>query len=176
MDSQWRKTAPLAKVFVFIELVDDCTKFRNETQSDVDECAAGNMCQNGECDNTMGSYKCRCEDGYSVKPDEGPGCTDDDECLMGSHTCDPNAECNNTVGGHECKCRDGFTGNGQMCRDINECLTNNGGCDQDAQCINTDGSFKVSELSNVIHFQFLMTCADVVRLRRRLQREWPRLS
>ena len=117
----------------------------------MDECAAGNMCQNGECDNTMGSYKCRCEDGYSVKPEDGPGCTDDDECLMGTNLCDPNAECNNTIGGHECKCRDGFTGNGQTCRDINECLTNNGGCDQDAQCINTDGSFKVFNVSRALH-------------------------
>ena len=112
------------------------------------------MCLNGECDNTLGSYNCRCEDGYSVKPDEGPGCTDDDECLMGTLNCDPNADCNNTIGGHECKCRDGFTGNGQVCRDINECLTNNGGCDQDAQCINTDGSFKVtSSFTSSNHFR-----------------------
>lgn len=122
--------------------------FVNESK-DIDECAtSSSMCKNGECDNTLGSFKCRCEDGYSVKADEDdPGCTDDDECLLGTFNCDANAECTNTAGGFECQCRDGFTGNGVTCRDINECLTNNGGCDQDAQCINTEGSFKV----NFIH-------------------------
>lgn len=110
---------------------------------DIDECTTANICQNGECDNTLGSYKCRCEEGYSVKPDQDPGCTDDDECLLGTFNCDVNADCTNTQGGYECRCREGFTGNGAVCRDINECLTNNGGCDQDAQCINTEGSFKV---------------------------------
>lgn len=114
--------------------------------ADIDECTTAGMCLNGECDNTLGSYKCRCEEGYSVK-DDGPGCTDDDECLLGTFNCDVNAECNNTEGGYECRCREGFTGNGAVCRDINECLTNNGGCDQDAQCINTEGSFKVHNSS-----------------------------
>ena len=101
------------------------------------------MCENGSCDNTLGSYQCRCEEGYSVQPEDGPGCTDIDECLLETYNCDENAECENTEGGFQCLCHEGFTGNGIVCRDINECLTNNGGCDQDAQCINTDGSFKV---------------------------------
>lgn len=122
--------------------------------SDIDECSTPSICQNGECDNTLGSYKCRCEEGYSVKPDqEGPGCTDDDECLLGTFNCDVNADCTNTQGGYECHCREGFTGNGQVCRDINECLTNNGGCDQDAQCINTEGSFKVCPSSFIFVLQ-----------------------
>lgn len=74
---------------------------------------------------------------------DSPGCTDDDECELGTFNCDINADCSNTQGGFECRCREGFTGNGVVCRDVNECLTNNGGCDQDAQCINTEGSFKV---------------------------------
>lgn len=110
---------------------------------DIDECSANpNVCQYGSCDNTLGSFTCKCEEGYSVKIGEGPGCTDDDECLLGTYDCDVNADCINTDGGYECQCNDGFTGNGHTCRDINECLTNNGGCHQDAQCINTEGSFK----------------------------------
>ena len=105
----------------------------NCVPTDIDECTTAGMCQNGECDNTLGSYKCRCEEGYSVKSDEEPGCTDDDECLLGTFNCDANADCVNTQGGYECRCREGFTGNGVLCRDVNECLTNNGGCDQDAQ-------------------------------------------
>lgn len=140
---------------------------------DVDECEMEeDVCVNGECDNTLGSFMCRCEEGYSAKPDNGPGCTDDDECELGSYNCDVNADCINAPvrilhcsceyrninccwisyrclflfnfqGSYFCRCRDGFTGNGVSCRDVNECLTNNGGCDQNAQCINTEGSFKV---------------------------------
>lgn len=112
--------------------------------SDVDECTTQqHICGYGECYNTIGSYNCRCEEGYSVKPDQGPGCTDDDECLLNAYSCSEFAECQNTQGSYECTCHEGFVGNGIECRDINECLTNNGGCDSNAQCINTEGSFKV---------------------------------
>lgn len=102
-----------------------------------------NICGNGECENILGSYICRCEEGYVMKPD-GMGCYDVDECDLGTYNCDPNAHCINNPGSYECVCLDGFTGNGLNCRDINECLVNNGGCDENAQCINTVGSFKVN--------------------------------
>lgn len=54
------------------------------------------MCRNGECDNTMGSYVCRCEDGYGVKPGE-VGCMDEDECEIGTYACDEFADCTNTL-------------------------------------------------------------------------------
>lgn len=67
---------------------------------DVNECESGkDVCGNGECDNTIGSFLCRCEDGYSVKPGRGPQCSDDDECALDTHQCDINAHCiNNPVG------------------------------------------------------------------------------
>lgn len=56
------------------------------------------MCGNGVCSNTIGSFTCRCEEGYSAKLDAGPACTDEDECEMGTHRCDLNAACiNNPV-------------------------------------------------------------------------------
>lgn len=101
------------------------------------------ICGYGECYNTIGSFNCRCEEGYSVKPAEGPACTDDDECRLNAYSCSEFAECQNTQGSYVCTCHDGFTGNGIECWDINECSTNNGGCDSNAHCINTEGSFKV---------------------------------
>lgn len=80
-----------------------------------------------------------------MKPEAGPSCTDDDECLLNAYSCSEFAKCRNTPGSYECTCHEGFTGNGIDCRDINECLVNNGGCDSNAQCINTEGSFKVSQ-------------------------------
>lgn len=59
------------------------------------------MCGNGVCSNTIGSFTCRCEEGYSTKLDAGPACTDEDECEMGTHRCDLNAACiNNPVTFH----------------------------------------------------------------------------
>ncbi|XP_035710508.1 fibrillin-2 isoform X2 [Folsomia candida] len=110
---------------------------------DVDECRADpGVCGPGRCDNSVGSFVCLCDDGFSVRPELGPSCIDEDECLMGNYICSHNAECINTEGSHDCRCLDGFSGDGTVCRDINECQVNNGGCHQDAQCINTDGSFR----------------------------------
>ena len=77
----------------------------------MDECEMNpNICQSGKCDNTIGKFACRCDPGYSVKDELGPGCTDDNECEMGTFRCDKNAECVNIDGTYDCKCRDGFTG------------------------------------------------------------------
>lgn len=64
---------------------------------DVDECVTKpDICGNGDCFNSVGSFVCRCEDGYSVKPEVGPECTDDDECYLGTHNCDEFADCINS--------------------------------------------------------------------------------
>ena len=43
--------------------------------ADVNECELdARMCLNGICKNTMGSYVCECEIGYSIKPGQ-TGCT-----------------------------------------------------------------------------------------------------
>lgn len=93
-----------------------------------------------------------------MKPEAGPGCTDDDECLLNAYSCSEFADCQNTQGSYECTCHEGFVGNGVECRDVNECLTNNGGCDSNAQCINTEGSFKVRVTYQIYYniFFFLM--------------------
>lgn len=65
---------------------------------DINECNDKDVCGNGVCSNTVGSFTCRCEEGYSAKLDSGPACTDEDECEMGTHRCDMNAACiNNPV-------------------------------------------------------------------------------
>lgn len=40
---------------------------------DIDECAVVNDCQQ-ICENTIGSYECRCMDGFTLK-DDGKNCT-----------------------------------------------------------------------------------------------------
>lgn len=67
---------------------------------DIDECEikGEHICGKGNCLNNVGSYTCRCEDGYSIKNEENPYCTDEDECVLGTHGCDKSAVCvNNPV-------------------------------------------------------------------------------
>ena len=67
---------------------------------DVNECDMKNqdLCGNGNCINTIGSFSCHCEDGYSSKSEDNPYCSDEDECILDIHNCDKNAMCiNNPV-------------------------------------------------------------------------------
>lgn len=63
-----------------------------------------NLCENGQCVNTLGSYRCICGRGY--KPDEsGTHCLDVNECKASVPPCDH--ECLNTLGSYQCSCPDG---------------------------------------------------------------------
>ena len=83
---------------------------------DVDECLLGiSTCArapNGTCTNTIGSYLCSCNPGYSG---DGRTCVDIDECDMGTHNCSVNANCTNTVGSFSCSCNYGYIGDGHTC-------------------------------------------------------------
>ena len=43
---------------------------------------------------------------------------DTDECMEGTHECDPHATCINTTGGYDCACLEGFSGDGFDCSNI----------------------------------------------------------
>ena len=52
------------------------------------------------CENTPGSYICRCPHGLEMKNGE---CTEDlDECILNTHNCFSNQTCENTFGGFVC--------------------------------------------------------------------------
>lgn len=44
-----------------------------KTCVDIDECSSGFPCSQ-RCINTYGTYKCLCEDGYEVQPNNKNGC------------------------------------------------------------------------------------------------------
>ena len=111
---------------------------------DVDECSLGiSTCAsapNGTCTNTVGSYLCSCNPGYTGN---GMTCVDINECSTGNNTCAgaPNGTCTNTIGSYNCSCNPGYTGDGRTCVDINECLLGTDNCSINANCSNNIGSY-----------------------------------
>ena len=69
---------------------------------------------------------------------------DENECLTGTHMCDPNAKCTNTIGSYSCDCRYGFSGNGQTCVEIDECSDGSHKCGAESVCTNHDGGYDCS--------------------------------
>ncbi|XP_078621276.1 uncharacterized protein LOC144887750 [Branchiostoma floridae x Branchiostoma japonicum] len=87
--------------------------------NEIDECETNNGGCAHICTNTIGSFRCSCQDGFSLNSD--------------GFTCDEI---------HTAPCNPGWSYNGTWCNEINECETNNGGCAQ--ICTNTIGSFQCS--------------------------------
>lgn len=110
---------------------------------DINECSLSNACHpNSNCSNTLGSFICECNPGYSG---DGKTCAgkqyssayhhdmcmstntcrkvydkivyfiDIDECVNGTSDCNQNAICRNTNGGYVCECKMGYVGNGKTC-------------------------------------------------------------
>ena len=67
---------------------------------DVDECVVDSPCHtNATCENTIGSYTCSCDDGYSGN---GTSCTEDNECDL--NLCEQGATCADLVNDYSCNC------------------------------------------------------------------------
>ncbi|XP_041472705.1 serine-rich adhesin for platelets-like [Lytechinus variegatus] len=108
------------------------------TPEDINECELStDVCSNGNCTNTDGSYFCTCSVGFQLGNGDA-SCIDINECL-GNHTC--NQTCINSPGNYSCSCNPGFEldDDGFTCSDTNECnatdVCSNG------NCTNTYGSY-----------------------------------
>ncbi|EDO29017.1 predicted protein, partial [Nematostella vectensis] len=73
----------------------------------INECLTqGEMCRNGVCENTEGSYRCICNAGYAANAEENK-CADINECSTIPDVC-MNGRCANSPGGYSCICNSGY--------------------------------------------------------------------
>ena len=108
---------------------------------------------NAKCINTIGSYSCKCLNGYENNNDlqeDGVNCTDVDEC-DDYLSCPQFSTCTNYIGQYDCTCNKGYVQsqvnpcfeieckNRTTCDDVDECQINNGNCEQ--FCINAVGTY-----------------------------------
>ncbi|KAG5877748.1 hypothetical protein JTB14_000542 [Gonioctena quinquepunctata] len=138
--------------------------------SDIDECDPDTNPCSDICENTMGSYLCKCPNGYKLSQADTHVCQDIDECLDNpcSHTCKnfegyfscecprdltlQNTTCFNLTCSHgetkingrlQCTCPSGYVlgFDNRTCEDVNECLLFN---DCSHICHNNEGSYSCS--------------------------------
>uniref|UniRef100_A0A672HHJ4 Growth arrest-specific 6 n=1 Tax=Salarias fasciatus TaxID=181472 RepID=A0A672HHJ4_SALFA len=105
-------------------------------EKDVDECSKRNGGCYHQCNNTMGSYRCSCRQGYMLVGRHM--CNDVNEC-ENADVCGT-ARCENKEGGYDCLCDVGYVYDNETktCVDVDECET--GVCEE--ECLNTPGSFR----------------------------------
>ncbi|PKU36869.1 hypothetical protein llap_12825 [Limosa lapponica baueri] len=106
---------------------------------DIDECKVlPNLCKNGQCINSIGSFRCHCRLGYTADI-TGTACVDLDECNQSPKPC--NFICKNTEGSYQCSCPRGYIlqEDGKICKDLDECSTKQHNCQ--FLCVNIIGGF-----------------------------------
>ncbi|XP_060596340.1 sushi, von Willebrand factor type A, EGF and pentraxin domain-containing protein 1-like [Ruditapes philippinarum] len=122
----WSRPAPVCKD------INECTRYTNDCHLQA------------ICNNTDGSYKCQCREGFtdnSTNGQHGRDCQDINECAdLKKIQCDKDrSRCVNYLGGHVCFCHQGWTG--LHCEnDIDEC-NDTSSCGVEAYCTNFYGGY-----------------------------------
>ena len=99
---------------LYLSSINTLTSVCVSSNSDVNECLTGNGGCDDICTNSVGSFQCSCNSGYSLAAD-GTTCVDIDECRLNTDNCQQT--CINTVDGFTCSCISGFALNrdGRTC-------------------------------------------------------------
>ncbi|XP_065657633.1 uncharacterized protein LOC136082389 isoform X2 [Hydra vulgaris] len=117
----------------------------NPSLEDIDECNDIFRCPwtNSQCENTFGSYLCKCQKGWILGNDNS-SCIDYNECSNVAHPCSwSNGLCQNTIGSYVCTCESGWriSLDDASCVDIDECNETSPCHGTNVVCKNNFGSY-----------------------------------
>ncbi|KAG7260433.1 hypothetical protein CRUP_029432 [Coryphaenoides rupestris] len=126
---------------------------------DLNECGLKPRPCKHRCMNTAGSYKCYCQDGYTLHHDGG--CRDTRSCFHAN--CQYGCEV--LKGDVRCTCPSPGLRLGpdaRTCVDIDECVQRKGVCPRDRKCVNTFGSFLCNchQGFKLVYINGRYTCTD----------------
>lgn len=108
--------------------------------TNINECLQGVCGPGATCEDTVGSFKCKCRRGYRGNPPTTK-CTDANECKERPGVCGPNASCQNTPGFFKCTCKAGYIGNPPLGADCKptKCTASGIICGANAFCVEDTG-------------------------------------
>uniref|UniRef100_A0A670J3Q2 Growth arrest specific 6 n=1 Tax=Podarcis muralis TaxID=64176 RepID=A0A670J3Q2_PODMU len=127
---------------------------------DINECAEQNGGCRHICYNTLGSYRCACNNGFELM-DDNKSCKDIDECTVSPGICGE-AQCKNVISSYSCVCDDGYVYDDvrKVCEDVDECEQKY--CEQ--ACVNLPGSYSChcNGRGGVKLSKNMNTCEDIL--------------
>uniref|UniRef100_A0A914WTS8 EGF-like domain-containing protein n=1 Tax=Plectus sambesii TaxID=2011161 RepID=A0A914WTS8_9BILA len=138
----WHPTALLSATILCATIVAGQRLGDNPCQDySLHDCDKNAVCKS----NQPGYFECQCPSGFvDLSPDRrfpGRVCkTEENECRLGTHRCDPNAECIDTKEAYSCRCKPGWIDTspdlvgapGRVCGKGDQCAAFN--CSSDADC------------------------------------------
>ncbi|XP_068682562.1 uncharacterized protein [Montipora foliosa] len=132
--------------------------FDEKSCEDVDECQSISDCMQ-ICENTNGSYNCKCHADFEVDPEDPKNCIPSNPCQDNQPGC--LHVCYQSDGQEKCSCYAGFSLNQdeKTCSDIDECASSQPPCGQN--CSNSDGSYTCSCVTGFRLDSNGQTCNDI---------------
>ncbi len=133
---------------------------QNECTAGTDDCVALATCFDPTT--AAGDFTCTCPSGYvGTGHSATGGCTDVDECALGTAGCSGDATCTNLPGTFMCACNTGYMGDGFTCVDVDECAdpVYASMCSPNAACNNLVGSWEC--ICNSGYSGDGFTCTDI---------------
>ncbi|XP_067049216.1 fibrillin-1-like [Acropora muricata] len=131
--------------------------------TDINECLLDACGSNSICNNTRGSFRCKCIPGFQSTSGDGKDCSDVNECAKDNLLCGSEAKCKNKPATYECVCKKGFSLHkaNKKCLDTDECKEDPDICGPHTICRNVPGSYDCSCKEGFTSGEGELQCKDI---------------